>query len=265
MTSESVLLKKIDGTVGTLYLNRPDRGNALSPELLLDLHLVLKKWADDDRVRAVVITGSGEKAFSSGYDIQELPKIIPAELEETFTANPLAAALDSVRSYPYPVIAMVNGYMFGAGLNLALCCDLRIGSDRVKAGMPPAKLGLVYPPTGLKFFMDTIGSARTREVFFTGRVYSGRDVKEMGFLDRQVDHDDLGPATYRLAREIAANAPRSLKGIKMIIRMLEDRSELSPEDRHTARKLVDDSFASGDAREGQLAFLEKRKPVFTGK
>lgn len=261
-----VLIKEIANNVGTLKINRPDRGNALSPDLLADLHLTLQKWAKDDAVRVVVITGNSEKSFSSGYDISAIPTELSPEAAEILKAsNPLELALNSIKNFPYPVIAMINGYCFGAGLNLAICCDMRIGADHIKMGMPPAKLGVVYHPEGLCQFVEVIGMAKTREIFFTGHTYSGEEVKDMHLVDHLVPGNELSKTVYAMAEEIAKNAPLSLKGIKRILTMIGKYPLIAPEYINEAEALIAEAFNSDDLKEGQTAFFEKRTPVFTGK
>jgi enoyl-CoA hydratase/carnithine racemase len=263
--SSNELIKEINHTVGTLKFNRPEKGNSLSPALLIELHLTLQKWEAENTVRAVVITGNSDKAFSSGYDITAIPTGMTPEAAEILkTSNPLELGLNSVKNFPYPVIAMINGYCFGAGLNLAMCCDIRIGADHIKAGMPPAKLGLVYHPEGLMQFIEVIGIARTRELFFTAHTYQGKQVREMGLVDQLVPLPALSETAYRMADEIAGNAPLSVRGMKKIINMIGKHSALRPEDRIAADALLAEAFNSHDLKEGQTAFIEKRKPVFTG-
>lgn len=263
---DNALLRRIDNQTGTLTLNRPEKGNTLSPGLLLALHLTLQEWAQEDAVRAVVITGNSDKAFSAGYDIAAIPSDITPEMAEILkNNNPLELALNSVRQFPYPVIAMLNGYCFGAGLNLAMCCDMRFGADHIKAGMPPARLGLVYHPEGLKQFIEVIGAARTREVFFSARTYVGPELKTMGLVDHLLPKARLADAVYQLAAEIARNAPLSLKGMKAIINMLTSGPLMTEIDLQKAEAIIAAAFDSDDLKEGQIAFLEKRKPEFKGR
>ncbi len=261
-----VLIKEIANKVGTMKLNRPERGNALSPDLLVDLHLTLQKWAHDDAVRVVVITGNSGKAFSSGYDISAIPTELSPEAAEILKAsNPLELALTSIKNFPYPVIAMINGYCFGAGLNLAICCDMRIGADHIKMGMPPAKLGIVYHPEGLCQFIEVIGMAKTREIFFTGHTYSGKEVKDMHLADHLFPVNELSKTVYAMADEIAKNAPLSLKGTKRILNMISKNALITTENINEAETLIAEAFNSDDLKEGQTAFFEKRIPVFKGK
>ena len=267
MTEESEVLKKeIRGNVGTLVFNRPERKNALSPEMLVKLHLTLKEWAEMGTVRTVVLTGGEGKAFSSGYDILSIPTSVSEEEKEILKqGNPVELAMNAVKNYCFPTIAMANGYVFGAGLNLCMCCDIRIAANDIKAGMPPAKLGVVYHPAGLKQFVDVLGMARTREIFFTGRTYEGPELLEMGLVDHLVPRSELVATTYRLAEEIAANAPLSLKGTKRILNLLSSSPALSEEHLKEAEQLMIEAFNSQDLKEGQTAFLEKRRPKFVGR
>jgi enoyl-CoA hydratase/carnithine racemase len=266
MEPSEVLLKEIRGNVGTLTFNRPERRNAISPDMLVQIHMTLKEWAETDTVRAVVFTGGEGKAFSSGYDILSIPTEVTEETKEILkSANPLEIGLHTVKNFPYPTIAMVNGYAFGAGVNTCMCCDIRIAADDVKMGMPPAKLGLVYHPEGLRQFIHVLGMARTREIFFTGKTYQGRELLEMGLVDHLVPRAELKEATYRMAEEIAGNAPLSLKGSKRIVNMLEDSLYLTEAQLAEAEELITRAFNSQDLKEGQTAFIEKRKPRFVGK
>jgi enoyl-CoA hydratase len=266
MAEEQVLLKEIRGNVGILTFNRPERKNAISPDMLVQIHLTLKEWAEKDTIRSVIFTGGEGKAFSSGFDILAIPTEVTEETREVLQAsNPLELVLKSIKQYPYPTIAMVNGYVFGAGLNLCMCCDIRIAADDVKAGMPPAKLGVVYHPEGLKQFIEVLGMARTREVFLTGRNYQGRELLEMGLMDHLVPREELVETTLRLAEEIGTNAPLSVRGTKRILNMLGEGPALGPENLKEAERLIIEAFNSQDLKEGQTAFIEKRKPRFVGK
>jgi len=269
--ADEVLLKERKGQVGTLILNRPDQGNSLSVELLLKLIQSLEEWAGDDTLRTLVITGKGDKAFCGGFDVRAIPTALPPKEEKTGKTqglqaqNPVAQLMDRVKNYPYPTIAMLNGYAMGAGFNLAMCCDLRLAADDVRMGIPPAKLGLVYHPEGIKQVVEAVGMARAREVFFTGRIYGPEQVKEMGLVHHLLPRAELSGATFRLAEEISENAPLSLKGIKKILNMFGDGLVLSEADRQEAELIMVRSFLSEDLKEGQLAFIQKRKPDFKGR
>ncbi len=262
----NVLITDVKGAVATLTFNRPDKRNSLSVELLLALARTLEQWARGDEVRVVVIRGAGDKAFSGGFDVSAIPTSSDSDDLASFREqDPVASALAAVKDFPYPTIAMINGYALGMAFNLAMCCDLRIAADDARMGIPPAKLGLVYPPEGLRQVVEAIGMARAREAFFTGRLYGPDQVMQMGLAHQMVARDELVGVTYELAEEIAANAPLSLKGAKRMFNMLGSSLTFSDEDRKEAEAMSTRSFFTADAREGQLAFLHKRKPNFTGK
>jgi len=264
--AEKELIAHVQDGIGRLTLHRPERRNSLSPDLLIQIHLQLEAWRREDAVRVAIVTGSGDRAFSSGYDITAIPTQVTEELKQVLKAhNPLELALSSVREFPYPTIARLNGYVFGAGLNLAMCCDIRVAADHVKAGMPPAKLGLVYHPDGLRQFVEVLGMPRTRELFLTGKTYQGAEILEMGLADHVVPASRLEDTVAALAREIASNAPLSLRGTKRILNLLGARLTLSEAERAEAESLITDAFNSDDLKEGQTAFLEKRPPRFTGR
>lgn len=263
--NDDILLVKRNGYVVTLTLNRPEKRNSLSPDLLTRLHQTLSGFARGDDVRAVIIRGQGDLAFSSGYDIAAIPTRATPEIDEAIkTQNPLELAMRSVIDFPYPVIAMLNGYAFGAGCELAVSCDLRIAADDIRMGVPPAKLGLVYPLAGLRRFVHILGFNRTREIFLTGRFYSGPRILEMGLVDYMLPRQELEPYTRQLAEEIAGNAPLSVKGHKRILNLLAKSIRFEDDDLKEAEGILMEAVNSEDLKEGQAAFLEKRKPRFTG-
>jgi len=265
MEDRPLLVKRKD-KVATLILNRPEKKNSLSPELVQLLLQTLQELAADASIRAVVIRGAGDKAFCSGYDIRSLPTGPGDNVHEKLKKlSPVESLFQSVINYPCPVIAMVNGVAFGAGCELAICCDIRIGTEETRIGMPPAKLGLVYPWRGLQRFLQTIGLRSTREMFFTGRTYQGMRLKELGLIDYLVSGDELERYTYQMAEEIGANAPLALKGTKRVINLLLQSTPLQESGLREADAITASTFLSEDLKEGQLAFLEKRKPDFQGR
>jgi enoyl-CoA hydratase/carnithine racemase len=261
-----ILLTEISNNVCTLTLNRPQKKNSLSPQLVEKLRETFAQLAADDTVRAVIIRGAGEQAFCSGYDIGSLPTRDATDVDEKLkTLNPVEALFNAVVRYPYPVIAMLNGLAFGAGCELSVCCDIRIGADTIRMGMPPARLGLVYPWSGLQRFIQVIGLRNTREIFFTARTYQGQRLKELGLVDYLVSPDELELFTYRMAGEIAANAPLALKGTKRVLNLLLESVARDPQNLSQAEAITRKAFLSEDLKEGRLAFLEKRKPQFKGR
>ena len=262
---ENHLLIEKKNNVCILTLNRPDKRNSLSIDLVYDLYKTFQELAEDDEIRTVIIRGKGDKAFCAGFDMASLPTKVNPDIQDAFSKeNPFELAMNSVVNYPYPVIAMLNGSVYGGGCELAIACDIRIGADDIRIGMTPAKIGVVYSWKGLQRFVNVVGLRSTKEMFFTARSYSGQRLLDMGIVDYLVPRSDLISYTENMAQEIAQNAPLSLKGNKRILNLLL-QSEFTESDKKEAEELSIMSFASEDLKEGQAAFLEKRKPVFKGK
>jgi enoyl-CoA hydratase/carnithine racemase len=266
LVQEELLLIDRKNNVVTLSLNRPQKKNSLSPDLVNILLQSLEDLAADDRARAVVLRGSGDRAFCSGYDIRSLPTQISGNVQEKLkTLNPVETLFNAVVNFPFPVIAMINGVAFGAGCELAICCDIRIGAQNARMGMPPTKLGIVYPWKGLQRFIQTVGLKSTREMFFTGRTYQGPHLKELGLLDYLVPANEIESFVFQMAEEIANNAPLALRGTKRVINLLLQSNLIDESSTSEAEAITEAAFLSEDLKEGRLAFLEKRIPKFKGK
>ena len=266
MVNETLLVRR-NGHVCTLILNSPEKKNVLTDGLLVEFNQRMRDLSEDDTIRAIVIRGAGDEAFCSGYDISALTDATAPDIRGSGSNSfsSFEMALESIMNYPYPVIAMLNGYAFGGGCDLAVSCDMRIGGDHIRMGMTPAKIGMIYTPEGLTRFIQTIGLSKTKEIFFTGRVYDARHAKEMGLIDYLVPKAELESFTYNLAEEIAGNAPLSLKGIKRMLNLVLKRDQMAAGDRQEAEEILAKTFKSYDLREGRAAFLEKRKPAFRGR
>jgi len=262
-----MLVTQRKGLVCTLVLNCPEKKNVFTSELLVDLHHKMQELSREDTIRTIVIRGAGDEAFCSGYDISALTDDADRDIRGIGSNpfKPFEMAVESIMNYPYPVIAMLNGYAFGGGCDLAVSCDMRIGADHIRMGMTPAKIGMIYTQEGLNRFIRTIGLSNTKEIFFTGRAYDARRAKEMGLIDYLVPRPELELFTYHLAEEIAGNAPLALKGIKRILNLLLGSDKMAEEDRDEAGKIVAQGLESDDLKEGRAAFLEKRKPAFRGR
>jgi len=265
MHTEQLLVEK-NGAILTLVLNRPEKRNALTPDMLVLLHEALNQATEDEAVRAVILRGQGDKAFSSGYDVTAIPTRVSPELQALLDKkSPFELALDSIINFPYPVIAMLNGFAFGGACDLAVACDLRIAADDIQMGMVPARLGMVYFPDGIQRFIRTIGWPNTKEMFFTARRYKGETLTSMGLVNYLVPRQDLQTVTDGIAAEIAENAPLSLKGMKRIMNLIAASESLDTPAHEEARQLIEKGLSSQDLKEGQTAFLEKRKANFKGK
>jgi len=255
-----------DGAVCTMVINRPDKHNVLTPDCLEEMVRTMEAMAGEDKVRVVVIRGAGARAFSAGYDISALPVRPSSHVEDALRRDPpLERALRSIRGFPYPVIAMIQGLALGGGCELAVACDLRIGGRSAKMGMPPARLGLVYPYEGLRRFLRVLGFSRTLEVFLTARRYDSDSCLRIGLLNEVVADGELEDHTLKLAHDMAGNAPLSLRGTKSALYRITDYPALSEEDEEAIRALFVRSLQSEDMAEAQRAFMEKRSPRFKGR
>lgn len=259
------LLVEKNEYVCTLSLNRPEKRNSLSPDLLNRLTETLESLSKNDDIRAVIIRGAGDKAFCAGYDLGKLVFDEPGDDSRmTNRENPFESAMEAIVHFPYPVIAMMNGYAFGGGCDLAASCDIRIGAEDVKMGMVPAKLGVVYSLDGLRRFVRAVGFSNAKELFFTGTTFGADKLKEMGLLNYLVPKGELESFTLDFARDISRNAPLSLKGIKRSLNILASGTPLDDELYRENGELVKNAFLSRDFKEGQSSFFEKRKPAFKG-
>jgi enoyl-CoA hydratase/carnithine racemase len=181
-------------------------------------------------------------------------------------ARPFDAAIDAIEAFPYPTLAALNGHAIGGGLELAVSCDLRIAAAPAKFAMPPAKLGLVYSHTGIQKFIDTVGAPRTRQLFLVGARIDSARALSWGLVNEIVMPADLADEAVTLAREIAANAPLSLKGNKRVIRaVLDARAQLDPAVEEELLELRRACFSSEDFKEGVRAFAAKRAPEWKGR
>ena len=262
MSGAQELLTEDRGSHCTLILNRPEKRNLITPGMLMELNVALNKLREEDRVRCVVIRGAGDRAFSSGYDINAIGENDMIKHHEG--DHPLGRALKTIENFPYPVIAMMNGHAFGEGLEIAVTCDIRIAVEGCRFGMPPAKLGVVYSYSGMKKFLDLIGPGYTKEMFLTGRPVSSERAYQTGLVNYLMPSEELEGFTYGLVNEITENAPLSLKTLKEICNVWQKSRELSAEDEKVIREMTLEVQNSGDYKEGQKAFAEKRKPEFKG-
>ena len=262
MSQTDKMLARKEGGVGILTFNNPERHNAVSLEMWEATKRMLDGFAADDDIRVVVLTGAGGKAFVSGADISKFASE-RATLEASRAYNVKSdAAYISVADFPKPTIAMIKGYCIGGGVGLAVCCDLRICSDNSRFAVPAAKLGLGYGYSGLKRLVDIVGASFAKEIFYTARQFDAQEAYAMGLVNRVVPAGELEAYVKSITDMICANAPLTIKAVKFTVgEMLKDESK-----RNLARsvELVEQCFASRDYTEGRTAFMEKRKPVFTG-
>ncbi|MBK5230993.1 MAG: enoyl-CoA hydratase/isomerase family protein [Thermoleophilia bacterium] len=246
--------------VARLRIVNPEKRGALD-------HEILDAFAHEVpliQARCLIVTGTG-KVFSAGYDIGALPADRFAEAAEKLVAHPFAEAITAIERFAYPTIAALNGHTIGGGLELALACDLRVCAGAAELGMPPAKLGLVYGHAGLDKFIQTIGPARTSELFYSAININAEKALQWGLVNDVRDADEVADAALALAATIAGNAPLSLSGNKQVIRTLLTHAPIDPAVEAELVELRRSCFLSEDFREGVRAFGEKRPPRWTGR
>jgi enoyl-CoA hydratase len=263
VTVTDKMLARRDGRVGTMIFNNPERHNAVSFDMWQAASRILDDFARDDEVRVVVLTGAGGKAFVSGADISKFEdeRSTREAVERYNTAT--ERIYSTVYAFPKPTIAAVQGYCIGGGLGLAVTCDLRFCTQGSRFALPAARLGLGYGFNGLQRFINTIGPTHTKDIFYSARQFGADEALKMGIVSRVLPDGELGAFVKDYAGNIAANAPLTVSAIKQITTEV-----LKPEsERNLARAadLVARCFASQDYIEGRTAFMEKRKPNFTGK
>jgi len=261
MPGELIVDRPADGVL-RLAISNPAKRNALDHEILAAITAELSALRD---VRCVILTGHGGM-FSSGYDIGELDPETFADEAEKLVAHPFCSALAELDATDVPTLAVLTGSTIGGGLELALACDLRLASDHIKLGMPPAKLGLIYSHTGLRRFVDAIGEPRTRELFLLGRYIDAETALMWGLVNWVVERNELETTALELATQLAGNSPLSMAGNKRVLReLLHAEGALDPDVEREMLALRASSFRSQDLLEGVSAFTQKRTPSWKGR
>jgi enoyl-CoA hydratase len=250
------------GLARVLVIDNPAKRNALDFQALEELEQAFAR-ATRDGVRCLVLRGAGDEAFSSGFDIAEMARTSSRGDRPDEAVERTADALSDV---PFPTIAFLNGFAFGGAFELAVTCDLRVARAGVKLAMTPAKLGVVYPEGGLRRFVDLVGAARARELFFTGRPIDAETAFAWGLVNRVGAGATVEDEALALANEIAENAPLAVRGMKRIMRLLEGTHErgLAAAERDEIAALRRAAFESADLVEGRSAWEERRRPRFKG-
>lgn len=261
--STDKMIARSEGAIAWMIFNNPQRRNALSMEMQEAIPQILGEFARDGAVRIVVMAGAGDRAFVSGADISEFQERRSSPEAIKAYDRLMAEAAASYAALGKPLIAMIRGGCMGGGMLTAMQADLRIASEDAYFGVPAARLGLGYGLAGVKALIDLVGPAHTREILLTGRRFDAADALRMGLIDRVVPAAELEATVRDLASTIADNAPLTINLIRVAIR--EALKEKADRDYALIERLVADCFASDDYREGQRAFLEKRKPVFRGR
>lgn len=252
-----------DGAIAWITFDSPARRNAVSLEMWQALGQIVADFDADRAVRVVVLKGAGDQAFVSGADISEFgeKRSSPETVRVYHEAS--EQALEALRQLGKPTIAMIRGFCIGGGVSVALSCDLRIAAEGATFGVPAARLGLGYGFEGVRKLVDVVGPTFAKEIFFTARRFTAQEALAMGLVNRLVGEADLETHVRGYAQTIADNAPMTVASIKTIVD--EVMKDAAQRDMARCRQVVERCFDSADYVEGRTAFMEKRKPVFTGR
>ena len=249
------------GPVAVLTLERPEALNALSPEMLDAIEGHLDAIEGDAELRAVIITGAGEKAFTAGADINQMRQA--TALEARAWARRGHAVANRIEAFPRPVIAAVNGYALGGGCELALACDIRLASERARFGLPEVTLGILPGWGGTQRMARATSPGFAKELIFTGRLVDAQEALASGLANHVYPPEELMDRAMELAEKIATMPPGQVASAKEMVNLALE-GDLQG---HLARELDAFALAFGteDQREGMAAFVEKRPPRFTGR
>lgn len=262
MSYETIQLE-VNDSIAIVTLNRPDRMNTLGGSMKEDLrHAFTERIRNDESIRAVVMTGAGERAFCAGADIKERAartSTLPVYHAQQKATHQLFSAIEALE---IPVIAAINGVALGGGLELALCADFRIAAEHAKLGLPEARIGALPAAGGTQRLPRAIGPAWAKQLMFTCEHIASEKALSIGLLNEVVPQANLMPRALEIARQIAANAPLSIRFIKQAINQgMQVNLESGLEYERYAAAIV---VSSEDRKEGMTAFVEKRLPQFRG-
>jgi enoyl-CoA hydratase len=260
MAFENLLYERRNG-IGYVTVNRPEKLNALNLKTMDELHDCFQEIERDEEVRAVILTGTGEKAFVGGADINELAVQTPVEGKELSRRG--QKILDLIEQLGKPVIAAVNGYALGGGCELALACTIRIASENARLGQPEVKLGLIPGYAGTQRLPRLVGKGRALEMVLSGEPVSAAEAYRIGLVNQVVPAQDLMATAEKLAQKILANAPLA---VKFALEAVNHGLEMTQaEGQFLEANLFGLCCTTADMKEGTRAFLEKRPARFTGK
>lgn len=252
---------RVEDRVATIVMTHQEKRNALS-KALIDALLDGLELARAEKARAVVLrVETGSKVWSAGHDIKELPT---SGRDPLHYSDPLEQLIRTIRQLPAPVIAMIEGGVYGGACEVVLSCDILIGTHTAAFASTPAKIGVPYNTTGLLNMLSAVGPRTLKEMLFTADPISAERAFELGILNHLVPAHQLESFTMTMAKRISENSPLSIAAMKEQLRILQNASPLSPETFERLQGLRRSVYDSRDYEEGVRAFLEKRAPRFTG-
>ncbi len=260
MELKNVLYEK-SKRIATITINRPDKLNALNQETIREISSSLDEAEKDENIRVIVITGAGDRAFSAGADISEMKGKTPIDLQKSCRRT--QEMMNKVEEMEKPVIAAINGYALGGGLELAMACDFRIASENARVGQTEINIGLIPGWGGTQRLPRFVGKAMAKEMVFTGRMIDAKTAERLGLINSVVEADQLKSTVKQFAEELSSRAPVAVKMAKQLINNSTE-TDLRIGMMHEAESFGILS-STEDVKEGITAFLEKRKPEFKGK
>lgn len=260
MSFQYIICEKSEG-IATITLNRPDALNAWSTELAQEFLRAMEDVRNDENVKVVIITGAGEKAFSAGADIKAMKGMTALKAREL--SNMGYMICNAIEAIEKPVIAAINGYALGGGMEVSMACDFRVASDKARMGQTEINIGLIPGWGGTQRLTRLVGKARAKELVYTGKIINADTAHQWGLVNMVVTATELMTAVRSFAQELAGKAPVAVKVAKALI---EKGAEINLE---SALALEREGFgvvaSSEDLQEGVSAFTEKRKPAWKGK
>ncbi len=256
------IIFEIDDSVATITLNRPDKLNALSPELVDELYDALSRADTDDSVRVIIITG-GDNVFAAGADLGAMDAATPDVTQALKLRFAERNPFDYIERIGKPVIAAIAGYALGGGCELAMCCDFRIAADTAKFGQPEIRVGLIPGAGGTQRLPRLIGMTKAKQLIMLGENIGAEEAERLGLVNAVIPAESLADEANKLAQKLVARPPFGLRLSKLVMNMGADK------DLQTALALEREAFAmlfaTEDQKEGVRAFNEKRKPNFEGR
>lgn len=259
MTYENILIAT-DNSITTITINRPTKLNALNKATIEELHLAFETVAKDKQTRVVILTGSGEKAFVAGADIAEFSNFSVEEGVQ-LAAHGQDTLFNFVEKLKIPVIAAVNGFALGGGLELAMACHIRVASDNAKMGLPEVSLGVIPGYGGTQRLPQLVGKGRAMEMIMTAGMVNAQEAHRTGLVNHVVPQVELIDFCTAMAQKIMKNSPVA---ISMAINAVNANYKEGENGFDTEIKSFGKCFGTDDFKEGTTAFLEKRKAVFPG-
>jgi enoyl-CoA hydratase len=261
LLEESTILVEQEGPLATITINRQESLNALNPDVLQGLIIELGRLASNPELRVVIITGRGPKAFVAGADIRSMSQLGPRPLADYVELG--QRAMRMIETFPVPVLAAVNGFALGGGLELALACDIIVCGESAKVGQPEVNLGIIPGFGGTQRLIQRCGIGAARRLCYTGDLVGANEALALGIADKVFPDAQLMEEVVKMATTIASKAPLAVKGAKRVINQAHESLLLSG-----LRLEVEEFnrlFATADREEGMVAFLQKREAKFAGR